>query len=76
MLKLNDLAHDVNTFVGGKRGLSVIASAVVTGLVYAGKITPQTAAAVGVVAGAVGLVGVGHNIIRNGNAPDPTPPVK
>lgn len=49
------------TVVGGKRGLSVIGSAVVTGLLATGRISPQTATVVGAVAGALGLVGIGHN---------------
>ena len=56
--------------VGGKRGISVVASAVVTGLTAAGKISPQTATAIGTVAAAVGLVGIGHNFGKADADPD------
>ena len=53
------------TLVGGKRGISVIASVIVTGLVTTGRITPQTAGIIGSIAGAVGLVGIGDNFGKN-----------
>ncbi len=62
------------TMVGGKRGLSVIGSSIVTILLSKGIISPSTAETIGAVAGALGLVGIGHSLGKAGvGVPDAAP---
>lgn len=64
----------VMEIVGGKRGISVIISGILTYLTASGKVTPQTAEIVGSVAGAIGLAGVVHSNIRANTDTPPTSP--
>lgn len=50
--------------VGGKRGLSVLLSGVLTYLTATGKVSTQTAEIIGTVAGALGLAGVIHSNLK------------
>lgn len=62
----------LNTFmrvVGGKRGLSVIASAVLTIGVVAGWIPEHLATQISLVAGALGVTGIVHANIKASDTP-------
>ena len=75
MKKIQDIAHDLWILVGGKRGLSCIASGVITYLAATGRITPAQIGLVGTISGALGLAGIAHNNIRVAGTPDSTGPL-